>query len=66
MKLLVIALISLLIVTIVTHSFALFLLMFQDDYRQAVIELDEKEFTSLRLCCCELRNHYVRTILFST
>jgi len=32
----------------------------QDDYRQAVIELDEKEFTSLRLCCCELRNHYVR------
>ncbi|RMX40041.1 hypothetical protein pdam_00002215 [Pocillopora damicornis] len=31
----------------------------QDDYRQAVIELDEKEFTSLRLCCCELRNHYL-------
>lgn len=30
-----------------------------DDYRQAVIELDEKEFTSLRLCCCELRNHYL-------
>ena len=23
------------------------------------MELDEKEFTSLRLCCCELRNHYV-------
>lgn len=31
----------------------------QDDYRQAIVELDEKEFTSLRLCCCELRNHYV-------
>lgn len=30
-----------------------------DDYRQAVMELDEKEFTSLRLCCCELRNHYL-------
>lgn len=30
-----------------------------DDYRQAVVELDEKEFTSLRLCCCELRNHYL-------
>lgn len=30
-----------------------------DDYRQAVIELDEKQFTSLRLCCCELRNHYL-------
>jgi len=30
-----------------------------DDYRQAIVELDEKEFTSLRLCCCELRNHYL-------
>lgn len=30
-----------------------------DDYQQAVVELDEKEFTSLRLCCCELRNHYL-------
>ena len=39
---------------------ALLLCARQDDYRQAVIELDEKEFTSLRLCCCELRNHYVR------
>ncbi|EDO46178.1 predicted protein [Nematostella vectensis] len=29
------------------------------DYRQAVFELDEKEFISLRLCCCELRNHYL-------
>lgn len=29
-----------------------------DDYRQAVKELDEKGFISLRLICCELRNHY--------
>ncbi|OWF39357.1 proteasome activator complex subunit 3-like [Mizuhopecten yessoensis] len=28
------------------------------DYRQAVKELDEKGFISLRLICCELRNHY--------
>ncbi|XP_041365299.1 proteasome activator complex subunit 3-like [Gigantopelta aegis] len=29
-----------------------------EDYRQAVKELDEKEFVCLRLTCCELRNHY--------
>lgn len=29
-----------------------------EDYRQFVIELDEKEFLSLRLIACELRNHY--------
>ncbi|KAL3831993.1 hypothetical protein ACJMK2_023677 [Sinanodonta woodiana] len=29
-----------------------------DDYRQSIRELDEKEFVSLRLTCCELRNHY--------
>ncbi|ELU10146.1 hypothetical protein CAPTEDRAFT_149100 [Capitella teleta] len=29
-----------------------------DDYRQTVLELDEKEFVSLRLVLCELRNHY--------
>lgn len=29
-----------------------------EDYRQAVRELDEKEFVSLRLICCEVRNHY--------
>ena len=29
-----------------------------DDYRQAVNELDEKEYISLRLISCELRNHY--------
>ncbi|XP_061179916.1 proteasome activator complex subunit 3-like [Saccostrea echinata] len=29
-----------------------------DDYRQAVRELDEKEYVSLRLICCEVRNHY--------
>lgn len=29
-----------------------------DDYRQAVRELDEKEYISLRLISCELRNHY--------
>ncbi|XP_064613840.1 proteasome activator complex subunit 3-like [Liolophura sinensis] len=29
-----------------------------DDYRQSVREVDEKEFISLRLICCELRNHY--------
>ena len=44
-----------------------FMLFKQDDYRQAVVELDEKEFTSLRLCCCELRNHYVcRTFNYSS
>lgn len=29
-----------------------------DDYRLTVKELDEKEFVSLRLVICELRNHY--------
>ncbi|CAD5110850.1 DgyrCDS216 [Dimorphilus gyrociliatus] len=28
------------------------------DYRRAIQELDEKEFLSLRLVVCELRNHY--------
>lgn len=31
----------------------------QEDYRRTVQELDEKEFVSLRLVLCELRNHYV-------
>ena len=31
----------------------------QDDYRRTILELDEKEFISLRLCCVEIRNHYV-------
>lgn len=29
-----------------------------EDYRQFIIELDEKEFLSLRLIAAELRNHY--------
>ncbi|GAB6020067.1 hypothetical protein CHUAL_002806 [Chamberlinius hualienensis] len=29
-----------------------------EDYRRTVQELDEKEFLSLRLVLCELRNHY--------
>jgi proteasome activator subunit 3 (PA28 gamma) len=29
-----------------------------DDYRRTIEELDEKEFVSLRLVLCELRNHY--------
>lgn len=29
-----------------------------EDYRRFVIEIDEKEFLSLRLIICELRNHY--------
>jgi len=29
-----------------------------DDYRRTVLELDEKEFISLRLVLIELRNHY--------
>ncbi|XP_028408767.1 proteasome activator complex subunit 3-like [Dendronephthya gigantea] len=29
------------------------------DYRRTVIELDEKEYISLKLCCCELKNHYL-------
>lgn len=29
-----------------------------EDYRQAVRELDEKEYISIRLITCELRNHY--------
>ncbi|XP_013378905.1 proteasome activator complex subunit 3 [Lingula anatina] len=28
------------------------------DYRQSIRELDEKEFITLRLVCCELRNQY--------
>ncbi|XP_014671162.1 PREDICTED: proteasome activator complex subunit 3-like isoform X2 [Priapulus caudatus] len=29
-----------------------------DDYRRAIDELDEKQFISLQLVCCELRNNY--------
>ncbi|KAK2705474.1 proteasome activator complex subunit 3-like [Artemia franciscana] len=29
-----------------------------DDYRETVNELDEKEYVSLRLVLCEVRNHY--------
>jgi len=29
-----------------------------EDYSQTVIELDEKEFINLRLCCLDLRNNY--------
>ncbi|XP_035232432.1 proteasome activator complex subunit 3-like, partial [Stegodyphus dumicola] len=29
-----------------------------DDFRRTVQELDEKEFLSMRLIICELRNHY--------
>lgn len=29
-----------------------------DDYRQVIAELDEKEFLSMRLVVCEIRNHY--------
>jgi len=29
-----------------------------EDYRQSVIELDEKEFVNLKLCCLDLRNNY--------
>ena len=36
---------------------------FQDDYRQAVVEIDEKQFISLRLMVVELRNQYVSNIL---
>lgn len=32
------------------------------DYRRVIQELDEKEFLSLRLVVCELRNHYVRVL----
>jgi len=28
------------------------------DYRQSVVELDEKEFINLRMCCMDLRNNY--------
>ncbi|XP_064111354.1 proteasome activator complex subunit 3-like isoform X1 [Macrobrachium nipponense] len=29
-----------------------------DDYRRTVMELDEKEYLSLRITLCEIRNHY--------
>ena len=29
-----------------------------DDYRRTVVELDEKEYLSLRITLAELRNHY--------
>eukprot|EP00121_Abeoforma_whisleri_P002313 Awhi_evm1s2070 len=29
-----------------------------EDYRQSVVELDEKEYINLRLCCIDLRNNY--------
>jgi len=28
------------------------------DYRQSVVEIDEKEFINLRMCCMDLRNNY--------
>ena len=37
-----------------------FLLCAQEDYRQTVRELDEKQIVCLRLTMCEMRNHYVR------
>eukprot|EP00794_Sanderia_malayensis_P003772 gene3772-4295_t len=30
-----------------------------DDYRRTIKEVDEKEFGSLQMNCCELRNHYL-------
>lgn len=38
---------------------AFFCLFLQMDYRRTIVELDEKEYISLKLCCCELKNHYV-------
>eukprot|EP00112_Aurelia_sp_Birch-Aquarium-sp1_P015843 Seg3539.2 transcript_id=Seg3539.2/GoldUCD/mRNA.D3Y31 product="Proteasome activator complex subunit 3" protein_id=Seg3539.2/GoldUCD/D3Y31 len=32
---------------------------FLDDYRQVIKEVDEKEYSSLQLNCCELRNFYL-------
>lgn len=32
---------------------------FLDDYRQVIKEVDEKEYISLQLNCCELRNFYI-------
>jgi len=29
-----------------------------EDYRKSVIEIDEKEFINLRMCCMDLRNNY--------
>ena len=31
----------------------------QEDYRQSIRELDEKQIVCLRLTLCEMRNHYV-------
>ena len=39
----------------------LFPSLLQADYRRAVSEIDQKEFLTLRLTCCEMRNSYVRT-----
>lgn len=33
------------------------------DYKQSVIELDEKMFMTIRLIALELRNHYVSLII---
>lgn len=38
----------------------------QEDYRQAVRELDEKQIVCLRLTLCEMRNHYVSNCLECT
>lgn len=32
---------------------------FLDDYRRTVLELDEKQFVSFKICLCEVRNHYL-------
>jgi len=29
-----------------------------EDYKQSIVELDEKEFINLKLCCLDLRNNY--------
>lgn len=37
---------------------------FQEDYRRAVWDLDEREFINMRLSLMEIRNHYVGFAVF--
>lgn len=57
---------GLLCVGVLIFFFLICAFVCQEDYRQAVRELDEKQIVCLRLTLCEMRNHYVSNCLECT
>lgn len=33
-------------------------MLFKEDYRRAILDMDEKQFTNIRLVLTEMRNHF--------